>query len=94
MDLMSKSFNSLIIGYGSVGSRHANNLLKLGYKNISVFRTFKNQLNYTMPKTVKIFENLKNLINLQKFKLVIIANPSSKHISHAIMAAKKKFNGI
>tara|TARA_B100000989_G_C19521870_1_gene464581 strand:- start:1312 stop:2310 length:999 start_codon:yes stop_codon:yes gene_type:complete len=89
---MSKNFNSLVIGYGSVGSRHAKNLIKLGYKNISVFRTFKNQLNYAMPKTVKIFKNLKNLMNLQKFKLVIIANPSSKHISHAIMAAKKKFN--
>ena len=89
---MSKNFNSLIIGYGSIGSRHANNLVKLGFKNISILRTFKNQLNYPIQKTFKVFKNLKNLFKLKKFKLVIIANPSSKHISHAIMAAKKKFN--
>ena len=29
---MSKNFNSLIIGYGSIGSRHANNLVKLDLK--------------------------------------------------------------
>ena len=50
---MSKNFNSLIIGYGSIGSRHANNLVKLGFKNISILRTFKNQLNYPIQKLLK-----------------------------------------
>ena len=53
---MSKNFNSLIIGYGSVGSRHAKNLIKLGYKNISVFRTFKNQLNYACQKLLRFLK--------------------------------------
>ena len=56
---MSKNFNSLIIGYGSVGSRHANNLVKLGFKNISILRTFKNQLNYQFKKLLKVFKNIK-----------------------------------
>ena len=45
-----------------------------------------------MPKAVKVFNNITSLLNLKKFNLVIISNPSSKHISHALMAAKKKLN--
>lgn len=89
---MKKNFNSLIVGYGSVGSRHTKNLIKLGFKDITLYRTYKNKLSYSMPKAVKVFNNITSLLNLKKFNLVIISNPSSKHISHALMAAKKKLN--
>ena len=31
----------LICGVGSIGERHINNLIKLGYKNIILYRTKK-----------------------------------------------------
>ena len=48
-----------------------NNLVKLGFKNISILRTFKNQLNYPIQKTFKVFKNLKNLFKLKNLNLLL-----------------------
>ena len=44
--MVSNSFKSLVVGLGSIGYRHTKNLKKLGAKNISVFRSFKNKTKY------------------------------------------------
>ena len=89
-----KNLNILIIGFGSIGNRHAVNLLKLGIKNISVFRTFKNKTKYRNIDKIKTFVNFNDAINYKKYHLAIIAIPTSEHIKYAIRLAKKKINGV
>ena len=64
-----KNLNILIIGFGSIGNRHAVNLLKLGIKNISVFRTFKNKTKYRNIDKIKTFVNFNDAINYKKYHI-------------------------
>ena len=80
-------FNSLVVGFGSIGHRHAKNLINLGYNNIYIFRTFKNKI-----KNAKIFSNFNKALNQKNYNLMILANPTSEHINYAIKGAKKKIN--
>ena len=89
---MKKLFNSLIVGLGSIGNRHARNLITLGYKNIDIFRTLKNKTNYPKLKNVKVLSNFYKAINSKKYNLIILANPTSEHINYAIKVAQKKTN--
>ena len=41
---MDQDAHILIVGYGSIGKRHFNNLISLGYNNISFLRTRKGTL--------------------------------------------------
>tara|TARA_B100001093_G_C26847445_1_gene1023527 strand:- start:1465 stop:2466 length:1002 start_codon:yes stop_codon:yes gene_type:complete len=85
-------FNSLVVGLGSIGNRHTKNLMSLGFKNISIFRTFKNKTKYPKINNIEIFSNFDKAINKKKYDLMILANPTSEHIKYAIKGAKKKIN--
>lgn len=87
-----KNFSVLIIGYGSIGSRHAKNLLKLGINDICVFRTYKNISKYPISKKLKIFNNFKEALNYKRYNLIIISNPTSEHVRYALKCIKKKIN--
>ena len=85
-------FNSLVVGFGSIGHRHTKNLISLGYKNIDIFRTFKNKTKYPKIKKIKIFSNFNKAILKKKYDLMVLANPTSEHINYAIKGARKKIN--
>ena len=90
--MVSNSFKSLVVGLGSIGYRHTKNLKKLGAKNISVFRSFKNKTKYPEIKKIKIFKNFNDAIKKNNFNLMILANPTSEHINYAIKGASNKIN--
>lgn len=90
--MVNKLFKSLVVGFGSIGNRHTKNLIKLGYENINVLRTFKNKTKYPQIKKLKIFKNFKEAIKNNKYNLMILANPTSEHMNYAIKAAKEKIN--
>ncbi len=90
--MVSDSFKSLVVGLGSIGYRHTKNLKKLGAKNISVFRSFKNKTKYPEIKKIKIFKNFNDAIKKNNFNLMILANPTSEHINYAIKGASNKIN--
>jgi predicted dehydrogenase len=76
----------LICGAGSVGVRHAKNLIAL--KNEIAFYTKRKKI-FLNNKTIKSFSKIK--LAYQKFKpeVVFITNETSKHINTALYAVKK-----
>lgn len=80
-----KKFRILLIGFGSIGKRHYQNLLSLGYKNISVYDPSDNAF--------AGFANIKRIISLTRkniadYKIAFICNPNSLHIQTAIKCAE------
>ena len=74
MKFSSKSV--LIIGFGSIGKRHFNNILLLGFKNIYIISKHLEK-NIKNP-TVKVFRNCDDLKN-QKIDFCLICSSSSDH---------------
>jgi predicted dehydrogenase len=77
----------LIIGLGSVGRRHLQNLLTLGVDNIILYRTGKSTLPDSEFNNFKTFDKLEEALESEPIG-VIVANPTSLHVSTAITAAK------
>lgn len=79
--------NSLILicGVGSIGERHINNLLDLGYKNIILYRK-KNKAFRTLKKKFPTFSNIDDALK-EKPEISFITNPTSIHIDTAIKCA-------
>ena len=76
----------LIIGYGSIGKRHFDNLVHLGYSDI-VICTKNPQAKKLVKKGIKIIDSLNLAIN-ENPDVSIICNETSLHISTAIKLAK------
>lgn len=87
---MSLHKNILICGFGSIGSRHLNNLIKLGFTNLSVFTTNSNKF-FKVPEKIKIYEDLDEALQQEPF-LSFICNPTSLHVITAIKCAKAGSN--
>jgi predicted dehydrogenase len=76
----------LIVGYGSIGKRHTNNLMSIG--NIEIIICTKNKEAFQLEKKgIKIFNSLKNAVN-EKPDISIICNETSLHVQTAIKLAK------
>jgi len=82
---INKKISIIVIGFGSVGKRHYNNLLKLGYNNIVVF----DSADYAFADFdgVKRVERLDNKI-LRSFNVAFICCPNNLHIKYAIKCAR------
>jgi predicted dehydrogenase len=77
----------LIIGCGSIGQRHIQNLNKLGYKKLSVFDTNKELLKKVKRKfSVDIITSLK----WEKVDCTLICTPPNSHIKLAKLALENK----
>jgi len=75
----------IIIGFGSIGKRHYSNLLKIGYKNITVFDPVDDVFIGTekVNRLGKINEKV-----LKDFKIAFICNPNNFHLKYAIMCVQ------
>jgi len=78
----------LIAGLGSIGERHLRNLLRLGFKDISVFRRSVRKPRTLGGNEFKIFTNWQSALG-EKPEAVIITNPTALHVPFAIDAAKR-----
>ncbi len=81
---MKKNTKILIIGYGSIGQRHYNNLSKFGFNNVYIFDIDSSKL---IGKNLKIIEQI-DVKKLSQFNIVFICNPNNSHIKTAIQCAK------
>ncbi|MBE7527792.1 MAG: Gfo/Idh/MocA family oxidoreductase [Burkholderiales bacterium] len=81
---------ALVIGLGSIGVRHLNNLHTLGVRELGAVRT-RNlpPPAQIVPKDVRIFQNLDHALQ-QDFDLVVVANPTSLHLATLIQALKAR----
>lgn len=80
----------LLIGAGSIGRRHINNLNLLGYDNIDVVDISNANLDYA-KKNFKIKDTLddfKNVLSSESYKVAFILTPPIYHIQIALELAR------
>jgi predicted dehydrogenase len=87
--LNTKKQNILIIGAGSIGMRHLNNLIKLGFKNIHLYR-HNSEINIIIDGQEIFVTSNWNVIQKNKYFAVIICSPTSMHVRQAIKSLKLK----
>ena len=73
----------LIIGFGSIGQRHFNNLKSLGYENVYVYDSLPEKIK---DQKLKI-ENLDKK-NLEGFDVAFVCNPNHLHVETALKCAE------
>ncbi|MGB9674218.1 MAG: Gfo/Idh/MocA family protein [Anaerolineales bacterium] len=78
----------LIVGLGSIGRRHLQNLLALGVKDIALLRSGKSTLPEQNLADFPTFYNLQSALDYHP-DAVVIANPSALHLSVAIPFARQ-----
>ena len=78
----------LIVGFGSIGRRHFQNLVTLGEKDILFFRTNNSTLEDKELADYQVETDLESALS-QEPDAVIIANPSAYHLDIAIPAARQ-----
>jgi predicted dehydrogenase len=75
----------LVVGFGSIGKRHVNNLLSIPNIEI-IICTNRNNVDDKLKNTCKFFESLNDCIN-EKPVAAIISNVTSLHIQTALKLA-------
>ena len=80
----SKDLHGVIIGLGSIGNRHLNNLRSLGLTHLSVVRR-ANGLNrqFSVPDGVTVFHSLADALSKNP-DFAVVSNPSHLHAETAI----------
>lgn len=76
-----------IIGYGSIGKRHVNNLISLGFNRIILFRSISNDNEYSLTETNDLDQFLNSGLDA-----VILANPTSLHAKYLHKILIKNIN--
>jgi len=84
MTIMATKF--LVCGVGSIGERHINNLLSLGYENIILYRS-RNMPLRALDKSFPTFSSLDDAL-AEKPSVAFITNPTSLHLPVALKCAK------
>lgn len=77
------TFDAAIIGFGSIGQRHANNLLKLG-KRVIVYDPLQQPLQKAREAGYAVISSFEDLLSLSN--AVVICSPPVLHIPHAVAA--------
>lgn len=81
-----------VIGCGSIGQRHIENLIKLGHKVVAWNRN-KFRRNLVEKKFgIKTYHNLDEMLDLKDLSASIICSPSSLHFAHAKKVINKNIN--
>ena len=93
MNKNKKNLNLLVVGVGSIGKRHINNL-KYFNKNIDIVDVSKKRINECKNKFKFIknsFLNYKDAIKQQNYDAIFICTPPHKHLEIAFYAAKIEY---
>lgn len=80
---MRKDEPILVIGAGSIGERHINNMLHLGYENIHVFRQRQRPLRNVSSSNINIFTDWGKIQDIQP-KVAFITTPTAQHLQQCI----------
>ncbi|MFA6552386.1 MAG: Gfo/Idh/MocA family oxidoreductase [Candidatus Paceibacterota bacterium] len=73
----------ILVGFGSIGSRHYRNLKSLGFEDVSVYDVVMEHVPADI-KTVSILDSK----TLKNFDVAFICNPTSDHLKTAALCAK------
>ncbi|MCE5327997.1 MAG: Gfo/Idh/MocA family oxidoreductase [Planctomycetaceae bacterium] len=75
----------LVAGYGSIGRRHFRNLQALGCSDVRLLRGRARAGSFESPDNAKVYTDLSQAL-ADKPVAVIVANPTSLHVSVAVAA--------
>tara|TARA_B100001250_G_scaffold414603_1_gene454449 strand:+ start:10290 stop:11348 length:1059 start_codon:yes stop_codon:yes gene_type:complete len=82
----------LIIGAGSIGKRHAKNILSLGHQ-VTICDPKENILKDSqLTNKINFYKDYKQALKDNEYDNAVIASPSNLHITHAIDIAHYKIN--
>lgn len=84
--------NILVVGLGSIGTRHLKNLLALGYRKISVV-TRRGEVEKGFDQC-KFYMSVGDACSEQKFSTAIIATPTSNHIRDLLEILENNIQNI
>lgn len=79
-------FNVLVIGYGSIGSRHARVLTEIGC-NVAVVS--KRTVDFS-----KVYQSLDKALDEQEVDYIVIANKTIEHYDTMLKLVEKDFKGV
>ncbi len=77
----------VLIGFGTIGKRHVNNLIELGINDITLFRRRKNGNEFGLNEIDKLDE-----ITIINPNFTIVSNPSALHYNFLKFLIKNKLN--
>ena len=83
----------VVIGYGSIGRRHVNNLRALGIQSVVVEPNIMRQ-NEARKNSCEVFSSIESVQMRTEFRAVVICSPPKFHIEHlnwALANGKKVF---
>lgn len=86
--MINKETNIVVFGAGSIGERHIQNLLNLGYSNLFVFRQRNLPLRNVDSKNIKVFTNFAEIDQVNP-QIAFITSPTAYHINQAIECASR-----
>ena len=75
-----------VIGYGSIGKRHVENLISLGYKDIKLLRNVGEGNQHQLPEFNTFSKFAEDL------DAIVLANPTSLHYRYLKLILKKNIN--
>ena len=78
--------SALIVGFGSIGSRHYNNLRTLGITKIGIMRTSTLKPPFPTGHSNTILYNNYDMALNDQYDLVFICNPTSMHMDYTLKA--------
>ena len=87
-----KSQQILLIGLGSIGKRHLQNLISLGYQNVSIVSRSGNLP--TEFANLPVFTNLEEALDKISFHTAIICTPTAQHVQGLQKLLKYKVQSI
>lgn len=76
-----RQVKGLLVGYGSIGRRHLDNLHALGVRDWAVVRTGNSTLEFSPPGPVRSYSDLAAALGSEAPDFAVIANPSSLHVA-------------
>lgn len=74
----------LVIGAGSIGTRHIKNLVNLGFTDLIISDPQKDRLKYFT--NFLVYENALSAIKKESPQIVFVCSPTNYHVSHCQMA--------
>jgi len=89
---MKNEKNILIVGLGSIGQRHLNNILDLGYKHVHLVRRSGYQLKN--HPTLIVYKDIKEACENHDFDYAIIATPTANHFDDFVEISKHNISNI
>src|SRR5688572_1402699 len=82
----------LVIGLGSIGQRHLNNLVSLGYNDLSVVTS---KTSFEVKGTpVKVLPSLSEALNSGTFDAAVLCTPTAFHVPAILQLLQAKINRI